>query len=463
MSKQYSAFQNEIDAFINTHGKPSRVEILLPDMNGRLRGKSLPADGLAKLAKGGVRMPWGTQALDIWGVDVDGVGLGAEIGDPDGICRAVPGTLAMADAAPPISGAGPVAQVLISMDMPDGSPCFLDPRERLRDVLSKFESRGLTPVIAVELEFYLVTLDDEKSPAPTPPERSKQPKAIESSQVYDMETTEDFAPILNSIATECARLNIPADTTISEFGPGQFEINLLHNNNAMSACDQAILFKRIVRRAAKQQGFRATFMAKVYGDKVGSGCHIHASMIDSKGDNIFAASGPEPSPNLLHAVAGCLATAPDITAIFAPHLNSYRRLAPGAFAPAQLNWGGDHRGVAIRLPEIAGPAARMEHRLAGADVNPYLHVAAVLAGMLHGLDTKDLPAHRVADGATEICGPRLTHDWLTAIEDFASSEFVKKTFGAQYQNVYAHCRRAEHAAASRVVTDFEYATYLHRL
>lgn len=455
-----TTFENDITQFIATYGEPSRVEMLLPDMNGRLRGKSMPRDGLSKLAKGAVRMCWGTQALDIWGVDVDGVGAGAEIGDPDGVCRPIPGTLGVARAGS--EGIGPVAQVLVSMDMPDGTPCYLDPRVRLQAIVERFAARGLTPVVAVELEFYLVALDHEGAPA-EPPHIPRQNRTSMDPQIYDMDVAEAFAPILDDITAECARLNIPADTVIAEYGPGQFEINLNHVADAAKACDQAILFKRVVRSAALRHGYRATFMAKVYGDQVGSGCHIHTSVLDEDGNNIFASQSEQPSETLLHAVAGCLSTTPDVTALFAPHLNSYRRFAPGAFAPAQLNWGGDHRDVAIRLPEVQGAGARLEHRLAGADANPYLLVAAVLAGMLHGMDAEKTPEHRVEDHATDVTGPRLTHDWLSAIEVFASSAFIADMFGRDYQSVYATCRRSEQAAAARAVTDFEYATYLTRI
>ncbi len=453
-------FHDEITTFIAAHGEPSRVEVLLPDMNGRLRGKSLPTDGLVKLAKNAVRMCWGTQALDIWGVDVDGVGVGAEIGDPDGICRPVPGTLGIARSRN--DNVGPVAQVLVTMDMPDGTPCFLDPRVRLQEIIGRYTARKLTPVVAVELEFYLVALEHDGAPA-QPPQLPGQQARASSPQVYDMDVAGAFAPVLDDISTECDRLNIPADTVIAEFGPGQFEINLMHVADAAKACDHAILFKRIVHSVALRHGYRATFMAKVYGDQPGSGCHIHASVLDSNGMNIFASNTSEASDTLMHAVGGCLTTARDVTALFAPHLNSYRRFAPGAFAPSQLNWGGDHRDVAIRIPEVQGPGARLEHRLAGADTNPYLLVAAVLGGMLHGMDAKILPEHRVKDHATKVSGPRLSHDWLTAIEEFAASDFVAEMFGHDYQSVYATCRRSECGTAMRAVTDFEFATYLPRL
>ena len=132
-------------------------------------------------------------------------------------------------------------------------------------------------------------------------------------------------------------------------------------------------------------------------------------------------------------------------------------------SPVQLNWGRDHRGLALRLPEVSGPGARLEHRIAGADVNPYLILSGVLAGMLHGLENELVPGEPIPDGARDVTGPRLTHDWLSAIEGFAASDFVRETFGEAYQNVYSVCRRAEHAASASVVTDFEYETYLNRL
>ena len=169
MTSSGASFDQDVEAFLARFGAPSRVEILLPDMNGRLRGKRLADDGLAKLAKGAVRLPWGTQALDIWGVDVDGAGVGAEIGDPDGVCRPIPGTLAPAE-APGDGTEAVVAQVLVAMDMPDGGgPCFIDPRVRLETVLAKLAAKGLRPVVAVELEFYLVAFEDSDSAGPPKP------------------------------------------------------------------------------------------------------------------------------------------------------------------------------------------------------------------------------------------------------------------------------------------------------
>ncbi|MEL6289229.1 MAG: glutamine synthetase family protein [Pseudomonadota bacterium] len=460
------SFDADIDAYLAAHGRPHRVDLLLPDMHGRMRGKSMPGAGLEKLAAGDVRLCWGTQALNIWGVDVEGTGVGAEIGDPDGIILPVAGTLVPvphAGASRAEDGAA-AAQVLVTMAMPDGSPCFLDPRARFVAVLERYTEKNWTPVTALEVEFYLVATPSEADgwkarPATIPGGM----RTADDPQVYDMDLANGFRPLISAIEADCAQIGLPIDGMIAEYGPGQFEINLKHCDDAARSADHAVLFRYTVREAARRHGLHATFMAKPYGDQVGSGCHVHASIVDDAGENIFSAAGSEASARLQHAIGGCLATAPALTAIFAPHLNSYRRYVPGAFAPAQCNWAHDHRDAAIRVPETTGPGARLEHRLAGADVNPYLLSAAVLGGMLHGIENEINPGPRVADHAREIAGERLTCDWSTAIEQFAASDIAGTLFGEEYRNVYAAGRRSELAAALAHVTDFEYATYLPRI
>ena len=202
-------------------------------------------------------------------------------------------------------------------------------------------------------------------------------------------------------------------------------------------------------------------MAKPYAEFPGNGMHVHASIIDKDGTNIFDAGG-EVSATLKAAVGGVLGSMRDLQAIFAPHMNSYRRFQPASFAPSAPDWGFDNRAAALRLPETKGPGARLEHRISGADVNPYLAITAILGGMLAGLDTQcDLPLP-LDDPAATPAAP-LTDNWSEAVERFAASEIAKTLFGVRYRDLYAEVRRDEISQLTREISQIEYRTYLGRL
>src|SRR5690606_34372283 len=204
-------------------------------------------------------------------------------------------------------------------------------------------------------------------------------------QLYDMNATDALDGYLLTVREWAKAQQLPADATTAEFGPGQFEINLLHRADALAAADDCIYLKRIIEQAARWHGLQSTCMAKPYAEHAGSGLHVHASVIDRDGRNILDAGGGDPAV-LKSVCAGMLATMRDAQLIFAPFANSYRRFQPGSFAPVDIDWGHGHRGTAIRIPDSDGPAARIEHRVAGADANPYLLLTAILGGMLIGLD-----------------------------------------------------------------------------
>ena len=202
-------------------------------------------------------------------------------------------------------------------------------------------------------------------------------------------------------------------------------------------------------------------MAKPYARKPGSGMHVHASVLDAEGDNIFAATTGI-SPKLGAAVAGVLGTMRELQAIFAPHLNSYRRFQVNSFAPSRPDWGLDNRAAAVRLPDTKGAAARLEHRISGADVNPYLALTAILGGMLHGLET-DPPLPPPLDDPKSDRPERLSHDWIAAVDLFEKSNFAEKLFGKTYRDIYVAVRRDEIAALSAEISAVEYRYYLSRL
>jgi len=445
-----TGFLDEYAAYCAAHGEPDRIELLLCDINAILRGKWLPGDDAKKLVSGDVRLPLSTYAPNILGHEVPASGLGFVVGDPDGRFLPVPGTLK------PVPWArGKVAQVLVEMTDEDGAISPLSTRQHLAEVLRRFGRAGLTPVVATELEFYILRPRGKSEDAPRPPARTPQ------AQNYDLEVLTRTETILSDILAAAEAQDLPTDTLVAEYGPGQFEINFHHTDDALAAADYALMFRRLVRGVVARHEMEATFMAKPYADHPGNGMHVHASVVDAAGRNVFD-DGAGPSPALKRAVAGVLATMRDMQAVFAPHLNSYRRFAPGSFAPHTPDWGYDHRGAAVRLPEIKGPAARLEHRICGADVNPYLVLAAILGGVLHGLQT-DLPLPPPLEEAGTALSDPLGHDWATAVELFAGSDFAAGLFGARYRDIYAAVRRDEIAELTSIISPVEYRYYLSRL
>jgi glutamine synthetase len=438
---------------------PPRIEILLVGMNGDLRGKQIPLEQEKKVWDGAVRLPSSTQSLDIWGDDNDDItGLSLTIGDPDGVCIPDERSLAPMPWAPEGS-----KQVLATMHEMDGSPSFMDPRGILAAMLRRYEDRGLTPVVATELEFYVVQDDWRETGRPRPPAKLMYRDEPNGFQLYDMSAVDALDDYLQTVRAWTKVLGLPADATTAEFGPGQFEINLLHRADALAAADDCIYLKRIAEQAAKRHGLKSTCMAKPYADQAGSGLHVHASVIDRDGNNVLDARGGDPA--LLKSVcAGMLDTMRDAQLIFAPFANSYRRFQPGSFAPVDIDWGYGHRGTAVRIPDSQGPAARIEHRVAGADANPYLLLTAILGGMLLGLDETLDPGPATEPGKQPPEGTRrLTHDFLTAVEDFSASPFIRDVFGEAYQKLYGDTKRKEAITYLRTVSDFDYQTYLPRI
>jgi glutamine synthetase len=445
-------FEAEFKAYCDTYGVPERIELMLCDINAVLRGKWLPGDQVSKFAQGAVRLPLSTYAPNIMGYEVEETGLGSWVGDPDGIIVPVLGTLR------PVPWAnGNVAQVLVEMEDEDGKISALSPRSRLQRIVEKCSDQGLFPVVATELEFFVIKKRTSAGAAP------EAPDGLPDAQNYDLEVLNQSEGILTEILEAAKIQGIPTDTLIAEYGPGQFEVNFHHTSDVLAAADAALLFKRMVIGVVNTHGLEATFMAKPYANEPGNGMHVHASILDSNGKNIFSSlHEDEVSATLKKAVAGVLETMREMHAIFAPHMNSFRRFQPNSFAPTAPDWGVDHRGAGIRLPEVNGPGARLEHRIAGADVNPYLVLSAIIGGMLHGLQN-DLFLPLPMDDENAIQAVPLTHDWRTAVELFEASDFAAEVFGEDYRHIYSAIRQNEIKELSSIITEVEYKYYLSRL
>jgi len=441
-------------AFFDANPRIETVEAFIVDINGVLCGKKIPRDMSDKLFKAGIRMPRSIFALDIFGHDVLPAGLVVETGDSDGVCFPAEGTL---KAVPWQAG---TAQVLMTMQESDGSPFFGDPRHVLKKVLDLFAKKGLTPVVAAELEFYLIDNKPDERGTPQAPLNPRTGKRAQHSHMFSVSELEDYGAVLNEIPRACAAQGIPADTTISENGPGQHEINLNHVADALAAADYAVLLKRAVRGVARNNGMDATFMAKPWADKSGNGMHVHFSILDKNGKNIFAGKDAKGAPALRHAIGGILKSMPDCTAIFAPNFNSYRRFAAGSHAPTTVSWGYDNRSAAIRVPESDFANTRIEHRVPGADANPYLMLAAMLAGAYDGIVNKIEPMKAFKGNVYDSGAKRLPTNWQDALDIFEKSKFTDKYFGKAYKKLYLACKRQEKEQMERQVSSLEYDAYL---
>jgi glutamine synthetase len=421
------------------------------DLNGVMRGKRIPLDQAEKVLGASLRMPLSVVGVDIWGEDIVKSPLVFATGDADGICESTGrGILPMDWTAEP-SGLIP-----LWLREENGTPFGGDPRRALAFIVERYKALGLTPVMAMELEFYLYDPANARPVAPVSPVTGKR---LDADAVLSIDELDDFGDFFRDVYAACAAQGVPADSAIAENGIGQFEINLLHVDDPLRAADDAV-FKRIVRGLARKHGFAATFMAKPYGERSGSGLHVHFSLLDKHGKNVFNDGSDNGSLLMRHAVGGLIESMPETTLLYAPHSNSFRRLRPGTHAPSAAAWGYENRTVAIRIPGGSKQARRIEHRVAGADANPYLVLAGILAGALVGIEREIAPPDPVVGDAYELKLKSLPPDWASAIAAFAAGRIVEDTLPLMLRDMLVACKRQEMATFALQVTDFEYDTYL---
>ncbi|WFM72575.1 glutamine synthetase family protein [Halomonas sp. CKK8] len=452
---------DEARDFLDRHPDVDSVDLLISDLNGVLRGKRIPRDNLEKAFRDGVNLPASVFALDILGNTIEATGLGLSIGDSDRVCRPVAGSLMPS----PWLRDARQAQLLMTMTEADGTPFFADPRQVLARVLERFRRAGLTPVVAVEMEFSLVDRRRDALGMIQPPCSPATGERAAQSQLYSINELDEYAELLEEIHAAARTQQLPLDTALKECAPGQFEINLIHCDDALAACDSAVLLKRLIKGVALHHGFEATFMAKPYGQEAGNGTHVHISLLDEAGHNVFAAEDGAPlgTPRMQHAVAGLLELMPASMALFAPNLNSFRRFQPGLYVPMAPTWGYDNRSVALRIPSGPNAARRIEHRVAGADVNPYLLLATLLGAIDHGLQQRLTPPPAITGNAYDQVAPSLTNSWCQALDLLEQSEPLAEALGADFLAVFLANRRAERDQAMQAVSKLEYDWYLRHV
>jgi glutamine synthetase len=398
--------------------------------------------------------------LDPTGDDLNPGERSTGLGDPDGTARPIPGLLA------PVPWAEePTAQILLQMTDPAGDanhghPSRFCPRAALAGTLAHFNRLRLTPVVAVELEFYLFDRDRGAEGLPVAVKNPITGRTETSKQPYSIDDLDAYGAFIRRVASYARVQAIPASAAITEYSPGQFEINLRHEADAVAACDHAVLLKRAIKAAARADGHRASFMAKPFLDAAGSGMHIHVSLVDKQGRNAFGESGAKGEALLRQAIAGLQAAMPESMAIFGGNLNGFRRYQPGHNVPITPAWGHNNRSVAFRIPAGGGAARRIEHRVAGADANPYLVMAAVLAGMLHGIEQRLTPTAETKGDAGDDADPAVPFEFTAALDRFAKAKLLPRYIAPDMLDLVRDQRRAEMRKFMATISRQEYDWYL---
>jgi len=417
------------------------VEAFVPDMAGSARGKVVPAN---KFGSGQMKMPESVFAQTISG---DYVEDRHNVEDRDMLLTPDPTTRRTVPWA-----ADPAASVFLDCYRSDGSPVESSPRGVLRSVLGKYEAQGWVPVVAPEVEFYLLNAHSDPNAEAEPPE-GRLGWTEGARQPYSIDTMNDFEPFINDLYSYCEVQAIRIDTLSLEMGPAQFEVNFLHGN-PVELADQVFLFKRTVREAAIEHGMHATFLAKPMAEEAGSALHVHQSIVDKDGANIFSKNDGTASDLFYGYLGGLQTYMPEAMLIFAPYANSYRRFLNPLASPVNLAWATDNRTVGLRVPDSEPENRRIENRLAGSDVNPYLVLAATLAcgylGMVEGC--KPTEATEGSAYSDEFSLHRHLYSSLDALRD---SEAMRSILGDVFVDLYCELKENEYRKFQEIITPWE--------
>jgi glutamine synthetase len=447
------ASRAELDAFLAANPDIQAVQIMITDPSGILRGKSVRREELARIFDSGRQVAGSILGSDITGQDVDATGLVWDTGDADMTARPIARSLVR---APWI--AAPTGQLMLTMFDGHGAPAAADPRHALVRMVERFAREGLTPVVACEIEFYLLKEEAGGKLVPAGGGRAGERQKIDA---YSLQRLDDLAPVFDEVYRGAAAQGLPAETLMSEYSPGQFEITLHHRDDALRAVDEAVMFKRVLRGAAQKHGLIACFMAKPFTALAGSGLHVHVSVNDAAGANLFASDDPAGTPALRHAIGGMKASMRESMAVFAPNANSYRRFVNQSYAPTAPIWGVNNRSVSLRVP--AGPpvSRHVEHRIAGADANLYLAVATVLGGAWRGMRDGVDPGPPVeGNGYAQVKEHVLPTTWRRALMLAERSEFLADALGADFLKIFLAIKEQECSRFSAEVSELDYAWYL---
>ncbi|MDP1530618.1 glutamine synthetase family protein [Rhodoferax sp.] len=431
-----------IRALFSQHGVRD-VECIFPDISGYPRGKLMPAERF--LAGEELRI---CQAIPMQAVTGD-YSYNPVFPDSDPDVRLLPdyATVALA----PWANVPRAVAIHDCLEL-DGSLCQFAPRSTLKGVLARYAALGLRPVVAPEIEFYLTAPNaDPAQPLQAPLVRGGRAEVGQSA--FSLNMLNELAPFWNELRDACRTLGIATDTWIHEVGATQYEVNLLHGD-AMAVADQAFLFKYAAREIALKHGLNAVFMAKPIAGSAGNSMHLHISVIDTEGNNVFSLADGSESPHLGHFIAGLQTFLPELMLMLAPNVNSYRRYVAGSQAPVNLQWGYDNRTTGLRIPASGPSARRVENRLAGADANPYLAMAASLAAGLEGLQAQLASSEPLAGNGYD-SAHSLPRSMEESVQAMQHSAFARTQFGDPFVTGYCAVKALEWASFQREISVWE--------
>ncbi|MDD7972919.1 glutamine synthetase family protein [Roseinatronobacter alkalisoli] len=441
---------SEAQGFLAAYPDVQAIDIILSDLHGIGRGKIIRRHELESLFTSGRGMPASLFAQDVSGHDVDAAIAVMTDGGGDSRCWPVPHTLGYQTA----TGRG---MVLLQMETPEGAPTPFDPRNAMMTQIARAVAMGYTPMGALELEFYLIDKDRDAVGKPQPARAPMTGRRLSGTNCMSVDELDEMAPFFDAVYEGAAALDLPMESLISEYAVGQFELTLRYRELARAA-DDIVRCKRLLRTTARRFGMEACFMSKPFAQSSGSGMHLHLSMTDASGVNIFAdpADGTL-SPRMLSAIGGVRDSMAESMLVLAPVLNSWRRFAGKIYSPAANTWGAEDRNVALRIPSGAPKTRHFEHRVAGVDANPYLVAAIVLGAALDGIDAGKGPGAEGPEGAADY--PAMPGGWLDAINRFDGSTAMKSILGAPLHQMFAAVKRGEHYSLSMEVTELEWQLY----
>ncbi len=441
---------SEALAFLDGYPDVQAIDIVLNDLHGVGRGKIIRRHELESLFTSGRGMPASLFAQDVSGHDVGAAIALIQDGGGDSRCWPVPQTLGYQTA----TGRG---MVLLQMEGAEGVPCPLDPRNALLVQIARAQAMGFTPMGALELEFYLVDKERDAEGRPQPARAPMTGRRLSGTNCMSVDELDEMAPFFDAVYEGAAALDLPMESLISEYAAGQFELTLRYRDLARAA-DDIFRSKRLLRTTARRFGMEACFMSKPFSQSSGSGMHLHLSLTDAAGANVFADTAEGMlSPVMLNAIGGIRGSMAASMLVLAPVLNSWRRFAATVYSPASNTWGTEDRNVALRIPAGSGTSRHFEHRVAGVDANAYLVATVTLGAALDGIEAVTGPGAEGSGG--EAAYPPMPRSWLEAIDLFEASGAMKALLGAPLHQLFAAVKRGEHDALATRVTDLEWQLY----
>jgi glutamine synthetase len=420
------------------------VECVIADLPGIARGKAVPASKWEKQSH--FHLPNSIFFQTITGEWGEAAGPEGFL-EPDMILRP---DMSTATAAPWTKDG--TLQVIHDAFDQKGRPVGCSPRNVLKRVCDLYKAEGWTPVVAPEMEFYLVgrNVDPAK---PIEPMMGRTGRPAAARQAYSMSAVDDYGPVIDDIYEYAEIQGIEIDGITQEGGAGQLEINLRHGDPVKLA-DEVFFFKRLLREAALKHNCTATFMAKPIEGEPGSAMHVHHSVLDSKGRNIFTGPQGGETDDFFHFIGGLQEHMPSVIAVIAPYVNSFRRYVRDHAAPINLEWGRDNRTTGIRVPISPPEARRVENRLAGMDCNPYLCIAASLACGYLGMKKEIWPDKRFRGDAYN-SEDEIPQGLYAALSLFDEAKEMHAVLGEEFARVYSIVKHAEYNEFLQVISPWE--------